>query len=87
SSGYASGLEHSPNASVHFFFFDQLSAVGLLDALPHRSPKPGVFLQQFKSCISHQLLGILACLGGDFGELGLLLGREIHFHGLSLGYA
>src|ERR1700674_1065659 len=74
--------EHLLQPGVHFFFPDELAAVGLCDALSDGGTEAGIFLKQAQSGILHQSLGIGACLGGNLRKLRFLLGGEMHFHRL-----
>jgi len=51
-------MEHPLDTGIHFFFFDKLTPVSLLDALSHRGTKASVLLQQAQCSIFHQLLGV-----------------------------
>jgi hypothetical protein len=57
--------EHLFQAGVHFFFPNELAAVGLCDALSDGDTEAGILLKQAQSGILHQSLGISACLGGN----------------------
>src|ERR1700730_6174595 len=74
--------EHLLQPGVHFFFPNELAAVGLCDALSDGGTEAGIFLKQAQSGILHQSLGIGACLGGNLRKLRFLLGGEMHFHRL-----
>ena len=67
-------------AGVHFFFFNELAPVGLGDAFSDGGAKAGLFLKQAQGCVLHQSLGVGACVDGDLGKPGFLLGRETYFH-------
>jgi len=63
----ASRLKHSFDAGVHFFFFDELTAVGLLYALSDAGSKAYVIFQQPQRSILHQFCWVHAFLRGDSG--------------------
>src|SRR5260370_15593711 len=69
-----SRLEHSFDAGVHFFFFDELAAVSLLDALSDAGSKACVIFQQPQRRILHQLCRVHAFLRGNSGETCFLSG-------------
>ena len=48
--------QHSIYQEVHFFF-DELTAVGLLNPLTHGGPKAGIFLDQTQNRFLHRLQG------------------------------
>ncbi len=76
--------EHLLQPGVHFFFPNELAAVGLCDALSDGGTEAGIFLKQAQSGILHQSLGVGACVGGNLRKLRFLLGGEMHFHRLQI---
>jgi hypothetical protein len=74
--------EHLLQACVHFFFFNELTPVGLRNAYPDGGTEAGIFLKQAQSGFLHQSLGVGACLGGDLQKLRFLFGGEMDFHRL-----
>lgn len=50
------GAEHPLQASVHFFFVDEVAPVGLRNALADRSAKTRIFLKQAQGGVLHQPL-------------------------------
>jgi hypothetical protein len=74
-------FEHGFQASVHFFFFDKLTARGGLHSLFDRSQETRFFAKIADDDIGHELFGGGAGFGGNLRDLRLLLGREVDFHG------
>jgi hypothetical protein len=74
------GLKRTLDAGVHFFFFDEFTAIGLLDALSDASSKACVIVQQPQRRILHQLCWVHAFLRGNSGETCLFFGGESDFH-------
>jgi len=72
--------QHPLDERIHFFFFDELAPVGLLNAYAHGGPKTSVVLKQTQSSILHELLGVGARRGGNLGKLRFLLTGEMYFH-------
>ncbi len=72
--------EHSFDLGVHFFFFDELAAVSLFDALSDASPKARVVFQQPQRRILHEFRWGHAFLRGDSGETCFFFGGESDFH-------
>ena len=79
-SGCASRAEHALNPRVHFFFFDEFAARNLVYANLHLLLKPFVIGKQLCNGFLQKLIRSPAGLGGEGGELGFLLLRQMHFH-------
>ena len=74
--------EHLLQASVHFFFFNELAAVGLCNSLPDGGAKAGIFLKEAQRRVLYQSLRVGAGLGSNLRKLRFLLGREGNLHRL-----
>ncbi len=72
--------EHLLDAGVHFFLFDKLTAVSLLDALSDSSSKACIVFQQPQRRILHQFCWVHAFLRGNSGKTCFLFGCESDFH-------
>ena len=71
--------QHLLQTGIHLFLFDELTPVGVCNALAHGGAKAGV-LKQSQSSVLHHSLGVGAFFGGDLGELGFLFWSEVYFH-------
>jgi hypothetical protein len=71
-------------AGVHLVLFNELTPVGLGNALPHGGTKSYIFLKQTQGGILHEPLGDGAFLAGDLRKLRFLLGREMSFLAFTL---
>ena len=80
----ASRRKHSLDAGIHFVFFDKLAPVSLLQTATNRRTEVLVVLQQPKSGILNQTLGIHTFLSGDLVELCDLVRAETYFHAASV---
>jgi hypothetical protein len=75
-----SGLEHPFDTGVHFFFFDELTSVGLLDTFADCGTNAGVLFKQMQRRVPHELFSILTSADGDLRKLIFLVGGEVYFH-------
>ena len=69
--------EHLLQASVHFFFLNELATVGLRDALTHGGAEVGFLLKQAQRRVLYQVFGVCPRLSRDLGKLRFLLGCEV----------
>src|SRR5664279_3522800 len=66
--------------SNHLLMVDQLSPVGLLDALLHSFEKEPVFFRHTQSRLLHQFRHVLAAVTGNLRKPRNLFRSEIDFH-------
>ena len=79
-----SGRKYLIDASIHFFFFNQLAAIRLSYAIPHRLAKIQIILKETEGRVLDQLLGVAARDCRDGREAGFFVGRKANFHGPSI---
>jgi hypothetical protein len=77
---YASRLEHSLHAGVHFLFLDEFAAGYLVDANLDLLLEPIVMRQQAGNRFLDELIGSPAGLHGKLVELNFLGLRQVYFH-------
>ena len=77
-------MKHSLNTGVHFFFLDELAPFGGGQSFLDGSQEPRLIVEIAYEDISHQSIRISTFLAGDLLNPGLLLRREMDFHGAQI---
>jgi len=79
-----SGAEHPLESSVHLLFLNELSPIGLSDALSDRRAEALVALDKFESRISQEIFEVCASLRSDLRQFGFLFRSKVYFHGVRI---
>jgi hypothetical protein len=83
-SGCASRLEHPPNAGIHFLFFDEFTALNLIDSNLYLFLKPFVMSKQAVNGLLHQFISSASRSDGQLIELSFLTLLEMDFHAFTV---